>query len=167
LAHFCLLCGTPLEVKLIEGRDREFCPACGWINYEHLKVSAGCRVEKNGQLLLVKRRNPPFKETWHLPSGYVEGDEEPAAAAVRETREETGLDVSAGRLVGAYYYDDDERGNGVVLFYDAMILSGQLGVSDETLEVRFFAPAELNALPLAGMSAAHSIRDWLAEQKNV
>ena len=164
--HYCLQCGTQLQLKEIENRSREFCPVCGWINYEHLKISAGCRVQREGRLLLVQRRNPPFVGTWHLPSGYVEGDEPPIHAAMRETREECGLIVAAGRLAGAYFYNDDDRGNGVVLFYDAAEKGGSLRNSDETLDARFFSPAELETVSLAGMSAEQSIQDWLKEMQN-
>jgi len=166
LAHYCLICGSQLQTKWIENREREFCSVCGWINYEQLKVSAGCRIELEGKLLLVQRKNPPFKETWHFPSGYVEVDEYPPHAAERETLEECGLVVSANYLAGAYFYDDDPRGSGVVLMYSATINGGELSLSDETLAVKFFMPDELPALPLAGMSALASIQDWLAEKKN-
>jgi ADP-ribose pyrophosphatase YjhB (NUDIX family) len=164
LSHFCLQCGTKLRARQIEGREREYCPGCGWINYQNLKISAGCRITADGRILLVKRRNPPFAETWHFPSGYVEVDEYPAAAAERETREETGLQVKAGKLVGAYFYNDDPRGNGVVMFFDAEIIEGELCPSDETSDVRFFSPCELSQIPIAGMSAEASIREWMEEQ---
>lgn len=166
MIHYCLNCGNRLETKCIENREREFCPACGWINYEQLKLSAGCRIEQGGKLLLVQRRNPPYQGTWHFPSGYVEADELPLHAAERETLEECGLIVSAGNLAGAYFYNDDPRGNGVVLMYCASIRAGSLRSSDETLAARFFTPEELTVLPLAGMSAIESIQDWLTEQKN-
>ena len=49
------------------------------------------------RILLVK---PTYNDVWHLPGGGVEPGESPAAAAVREVREELGLDVEAGRLLG-------------------------------------------------------------------
>lgn len=161
MSHFCLMCGTPMQMKEVESRPREVCPACGWIHYLQLKVSAGCCVEQDGRLLLVQRGIEPFKGAWHMPAGYVEVDELPALAAERETREESGLVVKAERLFGAYFYDDDPRGNGVVILYKVQILDGQLASSSETLATRFFSPQELSGLPLAGVSAAASIQDWL------
>jgi ADP-ribose pyrophosphatase YjhB (NUDIX family) len=155
-----------LQKKEIEARDREYCPACGWIYYENQKVSAGCRIEQAGKLLLVKRMNPPFENTWHFPSGYTEVDETPRRTAERETLEECGLIVTAEKLVGAYFYDDDPRGNGVVLMYSACVLGGEIRPSAETSDVRYFEPEELITLPLAGVSAKESIADWLAEVKN-
>lgn len=161
MPHFCLMCGTQLQIEEIESRPREVCPACGWIHYLQLKVSAGCCVEKDGKLLLVQRGFEPFKGAWHMPAGYVEVDELPALAAERETREESGLVVKAERLLGAYFYDDDPRGNGVVILYKVQILDGHLSASNETLAARFFSPQELSGLPRAGISAEASIQDWL------
>lgn len=166
MAAYCYKCGGLLEETQIEGRKREHCPDCGWINYAQLKVSAGCMVELDGKLLLVQRQNPPFRDAWHLPSGYVEVDELPIQAALRETQEETGLVVEAGHLAGVYFYNDDNRGNGIVLFYEAGVKEGSLRTSDETRAVAFFQPEEIVDLTLAGMSAAQSIRDWLEIKKN-
>ncbi len=165
MSHFCLNCGTPLVVKEIEARPREVCPACGWVHYLQLKASAGCCVESEGKLLLVQRGIEPYLGAWHMPAGYIEVDELPARAAERETLEESGLTVRADGLFGAYFYDDDPRGNGVVLLYKASLLEGHLNGSNETLAARFFAPAELKDLLLAGVSAADSIRDWLESRK--
>lgn len=161
MPHFCLLCGAPLQLKEIESRPREVCPACGWVYYLQLKVSAGCCVERDGKLLLVQRGLAPFKTAWHMPAGYVEVDEQPVLAAERETCEESGLVVKAERLLGAYFYDDDPRGNGVVILYKGHILDGKLSASNETLAARFFSPQELKGLALAGVSAEASIQDWL------
>lgn len=165
MPHFCLQCGTQLKQKPIENREREFCPQCGWINYLQLKISAGCRVEQEGKLLLVQRGIDPFKGTWHMPAGFVEVNELPALAAMRETREESGLVVETTHLVDAYFYDDDPRGNGVVLYYAAIFKGGRLEVSDETQSARFFTPDELSKIPLAGVSAKESIHAWLAEKR--
>jgi ADP-ribose pyrophosphatase YjhB (NUDIX family) len=164
MPHFCLQCGTQLKQKTIENRTREYCPQCGWINYQQLKTSAGCRVEKEGKLLLIQRGIDPFKGTWHMPSGYIEVDELPSRAAARETFEESGLIVEATHLLDAYFYDDDPRGNGVVLLYAAMIKGGKLTISEETLSARFFAPEELKGIPLAGVCARTTINAWLAEK---
>lgn len=96
-----------------------------------------------------------------MPAGYVEVDEQPVLAAERETCEESGLVVKAERLLGAYFYDDDPRGNGVVILYKGHILDGKLSASNETLAARFFSPQELKGLALAGVSAEASIQDWL------
>jgi 8-oxo-dGTP diphosphatase len=165
LPHFCLDCGTQLQEKVIESRVREFCPNCGWIYYQQLKMSAGCRVEQEGKLLLVQRGIDPFIGSWCMPAGYAEVDESPDHAAVRETCEESGLSVEISHLVNAYFYDDDLRGNGVVLIYAAAVVGGTLEISAETQSAGFFGPDDLKNLSLAGMSAHRSIADWLKEKR--
>ena len=164
--HFCLQCGTALILKEFEGRLREICPGCGWVNYEHLKLSAGARVENDGRVLLVQRAHEPWQGCWHLPSGYVEVDENPARAAEREVREESGLIIRAGHLIDAYIYRDDPRGNGVILVYQAEYISGEPRPSSETEASGFFTAEEVRHLPLAGESGTQEINDWLDSKKN-
>ena len=159
--HFCLVCGTSLINKLIEGREREICPACGWIYYEHRKISAGVRIQKDGKLLLVKRGIQPWIHKWYMPAGYLEVDEQPDQAAVREAFEETGLIVSIRELAGIYTYSDDPRGNGLVLLYDADITGGTLIITPETTQAGFFSSKEVEGMQFAGASAEHQVRDWI------
>ena len=161
MAHYCQSCGAKTILKFADGRYREVCPDCGTISYLQWKVSAGVRVVKDGGLLLVKRGHEPYRDTWHMPAGYVEVDETPAQAAEREAREETGLTVKAGRLVDCYLDTNDPRGHVIILLYEASILDGALTSSPETAEVGFFSPEEAAMLPLAGMSAEKELSDWL------
>ncbi len=158
---YCQNCGTRVETRIIDGRERAVCPDCGTIYYQQWKVSAGVRVVKDGKLLLVQRGIDPWRGKWHMPAGYVEVDEEPSLAAEREAREETGLIVRAGNLVDCYLDTQDPRGNVIILLYEAAIIDGSLTLSKETQSVKFFSPHEIQSLPLAGMSSEKEIVDWL------
>lgn len=158
---YCQNCGTRVETRFIEGRERAVCPDCGTIFYQQWKVSAGVRVVKDGKLLLVQRAIDPWSGKWHMPAGYVEVDEEPRQAAEREAREETGLIVRVGNLVDCYLDTEDPRGNVIILLYDAAIINGNLTLSNETQSVNFFSPNEISSLSLAGMSSEKEIKDWL------
>jgi ADP-ribose pyrophosphatase YjhB (NUDIX family) len=160
-SHHCLECGSVLEMEMIEGRNREVCPGCGWIYYEHRKISAGVRIEIDGRLLLVQRGIEPWLQKWYMPAGFVEVDEEPDYAAVREALEETGLIVKIQKLAGTYTYSDDPRGNGLVLLYDAEIIGGELRITNETLQAGFFSPREIETMQFAGASADRQVRDWV------
>jgi 8-oxo-dGTP diphosphatase len=162
--HFCLMCGTKLEPKTIEGINREICPHCGWIYYEILKVSAGVRIEKEERLLLVQRGINPWFGKWYMPAGFVEVNEEPYQGAIREAFEETGLHVSIKNLVDIYTYTDDPRGNGVVMLYDADIVGGELSVTPETLAAGFFSAEEIVEMEFAGATVKKEIDDWLAKK---
>lgn len=58
--------------------------------------------DREGRLLLIKRKGPPFKGHYALPGGFVERDETVEAAAHRELKEETGVTAKSQRLVGIY-----------------------------------------------------------------
>ncbi len=166
MSHYCLKCGAPLQVQILEKRPREVCPACGWVYYLHLKLGAGVMLEQDGRLLLVRRDTNPWRGSWNLPAGYVEADEPPELAAEREALEETGLSVTTTRLLGAYFFDDDPRGNGLLLLYSACILGGSLQGSSEGRELRFFSPREIPD-ELSGGAHDAIIRAWQSEKLNV
>jgi 8-oxo-dGTP diphosphatase len=160
----CFRCGTRQTEAEVEGWLRPVCPACGYVAYRQLKVGAGVLVERDGALLLVRRGpdSKAFPGTWNLPSGYCEADESPRMAAAREAAEETGLRVEVGRLVDAYCFDDDPRGNGVLLVYEAGIVGGTLeGDGREAVGARFSPP---DGLPKALCGGGHdrAIRAWQA-----
>ncbi len=161
--HHCIQCGAQMAGKEIEGRMREVCPDCGWIHYEQLKVGAAALIEDQGRLLLLKRAHDPWRGDWNLPAGYVEVDEPPARAAERETLEETGLDVKATHLVNGYYFDDDPRGNGVLLLYACEIVGGERKRSQEVLEMDFFSPMEIPD-NICGAGHKDAIADWVSDR---
>mgnify|MGYP001074707969 CR=1 FL=1 len=146
----------------MDGRLRPVCPVCGDVVYRQLKVGAGVLVERGGALLLVQRGpgNEAFPGTWNLPSGYCEADEPPPVAAAREALEETGLRVQVGRLAGAYFFDDDPRGNGLLLVYEAVVVGGDLESDGrEAIAACFFPPDRLPEA-LCGGGHDRAIRAW-------
>ena len=113
-----------------------------------------------GRLLLVKRGHEPGKGLWSIPGGRVEAGESDAAALVREVREETGLAVTAGRLIGSVRRP---AGDGTSVFeirdYAATVAGGTLTPGDDADDAVWAGPAELDALPLtAGLLDA--LRSW-------
>ncbi len=152
---FCPNCAQPLVQREAFGRVRPVCPACGFVGFRDPKVAAGVLVERDGCVLLTRRAHDPGRGLWGLPAGYMEWDEQVEAAAVREAREETGLDVRLESVVGVYSYP--VRGT-VLIVYAATILGGRLRTSEESEAVEFFAP---DALPeLAFPENASIIADW-------
>jgi ADP-ribose pyrophosphatase YjhB (NUDIX family) len=162
----CLLCGEELHEIFLEKRTRLACPKCGWIYYPQLKVSAGVMLEEQDALLLVQRNIDPWKGCWYLPAGYLEVDEDPMQGAVRETFEETGLEVTISGLRSVSMYQDDPRGNGILIVYNAIRNSGKLCGSDETMSVGFYHQDEIRKLPLAGSSHTRAIQDWIKEKEH-
>jgi 8-oxo-dGTP diphosphatase len=162
--HFCIQCGHPLNKRNIENRIRDVCENCGWISYDQLKATAGVFLVEGERLLLVKRAIDPWKGYWYLPAGFIESDESPIQAAEREGKEETCLEIKALSLIDVYFYNDDPRGNGLLILYSGKIMGGEIGTNDEADEIRFFSPSEIAVLNLAGGGHDVAIHSWLGNQ---
>ena len=110
-----------------------------------LTFAGGCVFDDLGRVLLQKRGD---SDKWGFPGGAVELGETPEMAAVREVKEETGLDVSAGRLIGVYTdpdvtYPNGDRAQSIVIAYELHALGGGLSCDlDETLELKYFSAEE-------------------------
>ena len=142
--RFCPKCGSPLGVKRIKEFEPErlVCSdaACGFVLYLNPKVAAGAVVEHDGGIVLLKREIDPRAGYWVHPGGFVDRGETLEHAAKRETREEVGLEVEIGRLLGAFSFEDSEV---VVVAFAARVTGGALIAGDESLEARTFRPDEI------------------------
>ena len=119
------------------------CGSCGWTFYPHPELGVNVVVPWEGRIVLVRRGIKPYKGSWALPGGFVTYGEEPAAAAVREMREETGLDIVVESLVAATLVRDDPRALLVVLAYLGRVTRGTLRAGDDAAEARAFPAGEL------------------------
>ena len=162
---FCPVCGSALEPRVLKATEpkRLVCTsaACGFVFYLGPKMAVGTiiRVNEGRQLILVKRAIEPGYGKWVFPGGYVDRGEEVTLAAIREAREEVGLDVRLDHLIGIYSYAGRAP---VIIVYAATKISGELAVDDEGLEARAF---DLDAIPwdeLAFRSTNEALRDSLA-----
>ena len=88
---FCPDCGTRLDTRVVESRTRPWCSNCRRPVYRNPKPCAGVVVVDGSSVLLVERTRPPAVGSWSLPAGFLEVDEPPGRAAVRELREETAV----------------------------------------------------------------------------
>jgi ADP-ribose pyrophosphatase YjhB (NUDIX family) len=158
---FCPECGGPLEQRQAYGRVRPVCPACGYIGFRDPKVAAAVIVARDGAILLTRRAHDPGRGLWGLPAGYMEWDERVEDAAIRETREETGLEVRLDRLIGVYSYPD--RGGLVLVVYAATASGGSLHASEESEAVEYWPPDALP--PLAFPENVAIIADWQAAMR--
>ena len=128
--------------------------------YPRPMLTADCVVLRNGEVLLIRRGNEPYRGCWALPGGFMEMDETIEHCAARELQEETGLQVAEHdlRLVGIYSTPGrDPRGRTVTAAY-AMHLSDnrQAHAGDDAAEARWWP---LTALPPLAFDHAEIITD--------
>lgn len=159
LDKYCPGCSTALIPKLIGGRERPACPACGYVLFGRFSMGVGALLVREGRVLFVQRGEDPGKGRWTLPGGYVEEDETPDAAVVREVFEETGLRVRAIELLAIRNTLRDNDQNAYYVFRVELDGPAEITVDEtETVRAGFFAPEEFDALgDLAPLSR------WVAE----
>lgn len=143
---------------------RGVCPSCGRVAFRNAKPAVGLLIEREGELLLVKRAREPYRGRWDLPGGFLEEDEEPEDGALREALEETGLRIRLGRLVGVYHdrSGDDHTFNA---YYTAHVIGGREQAGDDASDMRWFPVAKIPAsLAFPGHTQA-VMRDWRKGRK--
>jgi len=142
---FCPRCGNKLEEQFLDGRQRMRCTsdACDFIYYHNPIPAAGAVVIKDGKILMVKRSVMPKTGWWCIPAGFMEWSEHPTETAVRELKEETGLDVKLKSIFEIYSGQDDPRMNAVLILYLATVNGGKIIAGDDASDVKFFGFDEL------------------------
>ena len=159
--RFCPHCGGTLASRIFRAADppRLACQACGFVFFIDPKVATGAVFNLDGGVLLVRRAIEPSYGKWVFPGGYVDRGESLECAAIREVKEECGLDVCLTRLLGVYSY----AGNPVILIvYVGEVMGGAIQVDDEGLEARCFSPQEIPWNHLAFPTTGEVLRDYVA-----
>jgi 8-oxo-dGTP diphosphatase len=114
----------------------------------------------DGRLLLIKRGHEPGKGLWSVPGGRIEPGETDQAAVIRETREETGLIVVPGPLIGSVRRPAGPPGAELdIRDYAAAIVGGELAAGDDADDAMWAGPDELDALPLTD-GLLDALRGW-------
>jgi 8-oxo-dGTP pyrophosphatase MutT (NUDIX family) len=122
------------------------------------QLRMGCSAvlfdETRQKVLLTQRTD---NGRWCLPGGTMEAGESVAEACEREVWEETGLKVRVKRLIGVYsnpdqlvIYPDGNKAFFVVLNFEVELISGELGLSNETTAFGYYTPDEMKSMPMHG-----------------
>lgn len=99
---------------------------------------------KDDQIILIKRKNPPFQGSYALPGGFVDYGETVENAVIREFNEETGLDAKIKNFIGIYSEPDrDPRGHTISIVFKLKITGGEILAGDDAVDVSLFPLDEL------------------------
>ena len=164
---FCPVCGSALEPRVLKITEpkRLVCTntSCGFVFYLDPKIAVGTIIKMtSGKIVLVKRAIEPGYGKWVFPGGYVDRGEEITLAALREAREESGLEVRLDHLINIYSYPGRAP---IVVVYAATYLGGDLVVDDAGLEARTFVPESIPWDDLAFRSTREALTDYFNQSK--
>ncbi|MBE5787978.1 MAG: NUDIX domain-containing protein [Clostridiales bacterium] len=114
-----------------------------------LVFAGGCIFNERGEVLLQRRGD---SGKWGFPGGAIELGETPEMAAIREVKEETGLDVNVGRLIGIYtdcdmVYPNGDQAQSICIAYELEVTGGSLCCDcRETMDLKYFSLDKMPAL---------------------
>jgi ADP-ribose pyrophosphatase YjhB (NUDIX family) len=151
--RFCPLCAATLARRIVGERERYACPSCDWVHWDNPTPVVAAIVEYEGRVLLARNRAWPEK-MFALVTGFLEREESPAAAVLREVKEETDLDGDAAGLVGVYEF---ARMNQVIIAYHVPA-RGTVRLSEELVDFRLIEPAKLRPWP---QGTGQALADWM------
>ena len=158
--RFCPRCGGNLDKRVVKAKEpkRLVCLKCSFIFYQDPKVVAGTIFTLNAGIVLLKRGVEPAMGKWVFPGGYVDRGESVQEAAIRETKEESRIDVRLGPLLNVYSYP---RSPNVIIVYAADAVGGELAAGDESVEASEFAPTQIPWDDLAFDSTRDALKDYI------
>ncbi len=114
---------------------RPVCTSCGAVFFLDPKVVTGVIFDSEGKVVLIRRNLEPASGKWKFPAGFVDRGEVVEEAAVREVKEETGLDVEVTGLVGVYSRPGEAN---ILVVYDGKVVGGKLEAGEEAQAVGIF-----------------------------
>jgi 8-oxo-dGTP diphosphatase len=161
--RFCPRCGAPLRTKQVGDRQRLACSRCDYILYRNPAPAVAAIIPQGQRIVLVRRAEEPRRGDWCLPAGFLELDESPEECAVRETREETGLNIRVRELFGVDIGRDDPRTRVVLIIYLTELLGGTMRAGDDASQVGWFGPGDLPER-IAFVTHRRAITKYFGEQ---
>lgn len=164
LMRFCTVCGqkTTEEIPLGDHKVRQVCSQCNTIHYVNPKVICGALAIWDNKVLLCRRAIEPRYGLWTLPAGYMELLETMEQGAARETREEAEAEVEIEQLYCMY---NIPRIGQIYVLFKSILIDGQFGAGEETIESRLFEEHEIPWHALAFPSVEHTLKHYFEDRK--
>jgi NAD+ diphosphatase len=157
---YCPVCGARLVRGLHGGKERASCPAegCGFVHWDNPVPVVAAIVERRGRVVLVRSNGWPA--TWYgLVTGFLEANETPEEAVLREVEEELGIEAELESYVGAYPF---ARMNQIIFTYHVVGRPGPIRLCREELADHKEVPIErLRPWP---RGTGPALKDWLANR---
>lgn len=155
---YCPYCGDRLTETWmdIEEMNRPACPKGHFVYYPSLIGAAAIIVHHNGAVLLEKRAIEPGYGKWNLLGGYLIPGESVEEGAAREVFEESGLHVQLGKPFKTW-----AGSRTLAVYFDAVIVGGELRGSKESLDVRFFNFNEIPWDEIAFIHHKDTLKQWI------
>lgn len=144
---YCAHCGTPLGTDFLEGKHRQVCGACDTVYYENpLPVASVILANGKREILLVRRAKEPFKDMWCCPIGFAETGESIEDAALRELKEEAGVEGRIVQLLDVGSHVNPLYGELLIVTFEVEKTGGQERAGDDASEARYFPVMNLPKL---------------------
>lgn len=161
--NYCCTCAAPVSLRVPPGDSlpRHVCDACGAIHYRNPRLVVGTLPIWEDKVLLCRRAIEPRRGFWTLPAGFMENLESVAAAALRETQEESGAHIEIGAMYSMISVPHISQ---VHVIYHARLLDLDFAPGEETLEVALFAEADIPWEDIAFRTVAMTLRHYFAER---
>jgi NADH pyrophosphatase NudC (nudix superfamily) len=142
---FCPNCKSELTATA----DKVLCTRCGFLHYFDPSPTVGVMPIKDGKILLSVRKVEPFKGELDLIGGFVKSGESAEEAAIRETTEETGLNVEIVRFFKSYadiYGDSSKPVLGIDFIVN--IIGGEEKAADDVADLKWIPIKDIPKLKL-------------------
>jgi len=159
---YCSQCGSKLTrmIPPDDNRVRDVCTHCGAVHYQNPRNVVGVVPIWGDNVLLCRRAIEPRQGRWTLPAGFMELGESTQEGALRETREEAGVQV---RIESLYTVLSVAHVDQVHFFYLGRVLSPELDPGPETLEARFFSLSDIPWEELAFRTVSVTLQHYLED----
>lgn len=161
--NYCSACGAPVVLRVPAGDSlpRHVCESCNAIHYSNPKLVVGTLPVWEDRVLLCKRAIEPRYGKWTLPAGFMENHESVAAAALRETQEESGAHIEMGEM---YTLISVPHISQVHVIFRATLLDLEFAPGEETQEVGLFREDEVPWDEIAFRTIAVTLRHFFADR---